>query len=173
MHRCIHGCTGAPRFQNRIKNNPLWFFKICRRQNTPLSKLHRVDLSSPSIEHKLTPIHHFEVWNFEGFLAFSSFGDSMVRGLKAQDRVKGSRADLRLQNHRLLHLKDLAAYNGLPPNMRAKRRCHMPGCDLQSSFYCVTCSDVNNPNGIVTLCNPHNKPDSTCFYDHIALNLNA
>jgi hypothetical protein len=73
----------------------------------------------------------------------------------------------------LLPLRGLPAYNGLGANMRAKRRCCMGDCNLQSSYYYVTCSDVNNDRRIVSVCNPHNKPHSMCFNAHIALNLNA
>ena len=57
--------------------------------------------------------------------------------------------------------------------LKFKRRCCVGDCNLQSSYYCVTCSDVNNDRRIVSVCNPHNKPHSMCFNAHIALNLNA
>ena len=40
-------------------------------------------------------IHRFELRKFERFAAFGLFGDTMVRGLKLHDRVKGKRVDLR------------------------------------------------------------------------------
>ena len=78
-----------------------------------------------------------------------------------------------IQDHRLAPLRTLPAYVGMAPDMRAKRRCIMKDCNKQSSYYCETCSDVNDARRIVPVCNPHNKPHSNCYANHLALNLNA